>query len=63
MNLIMGVSVAYKDNVPLIVITGDVPTTVKGQDTFQDINLNDVFKPITIRSYNSNTPEKSTEQS
>ena len=58
MNLIMGVSTAYKDNVPLIVITGDVPTTVKGQDTFQDIDLNEVFKPVTIRSYNANTPER-----
>lgn len=58
MNLVMGISVAYKDNVPLIVITGDVSSTVKGEDTFQDIDINAVFKPITIKSYNSNTPEK-----
>ena len=58
MNLVMGVSAAYKDNVPLLVITGDVPKTVKGQDTFQDLDLNCVFKPITIKSFNSTTSEK-----
>ena len=58
MNLVMGVSAAYKDNVPLIVITGDVSSDVKGEDTFQDMDINAVFKPITLKSYNSNTPEK-----
>lgn len=58
MNLVMGVSAAYKDNVPLIVITGDVSSDVKGEDTFQDMDINAVFKPITVKSYNSNTPEK-----
>ncbi|MDD3986069.1 MAG: thiamine pyrophosphate-binding protein, partial [Methanobacterium sp.] len=31
LNLIMGVATAYKDSVPLIVITGDVPTNMKGK--------------------------------
>ena len=58
MNLTMGTAAAYKDNVPIILISGDVDSNVKGQDTFQDIDLNSVFKPITIKSYKVNTPEK-----
>lgn len=58
MNLTMGTAAAYKDNVPIILISGDVDSNVKGQDTFQDIDLNSVFKPITIKSYKVNSPEK-----
>lgn len=58
MNLVMGVSTCYKDNIPLLVITGDVSTDVKGEDTFQDLDLNAVFKPICIKSYFAHSPEK-----
>lgn len=58
MNMVMGVSTAYKDNVPLIVITGDVAKKDKGSDCFQDIDINGVFKPITLKSFYSNSPEK-----
>ncbi|WP_455644707.1 thiamine pyrophosphate-binding protein [Methanosphaera sp.] len=58
MNLVMGVSAAFKDNVPLIVITGDVSKKDKGTDSFQDLDINTVFKPITLKSFYSSTPEK-----
>ncbi|RAP54254.1 MAG: hypothetical protein BZ137_03200 [Methanosphaera sp. rholeuAM130] len=58
MNLVMGVATAYKDNVPLIVITGDVEKDDVNSDCFQQMDLNGVFKPITIKSYYSCTPEK-----
>lgn len=58
LNLTMGVGTAFKDNVPILVLTGDVPTSIKGDDTFQDLPLNDVFRPITIKSYNAYSPEK-----
>jgi acetolactate synthase-1/2/3 large subunit len=51
LNLIMGVATAFKDSVPLLVITGDVPTFVKGKNTLQDIDLVSVFKPMTIKNY------------
>ena len=35
-NLITGVATAYADNVPIIVITGQVPTTIYGKGTYQD---------------------------
>ena len=58
MNLVMGVSTAYKDNVPIIVITGDVEKSKRGSDSFQEMDINSVFKPITLKSYYSCTPEK-----
>ena len=58
MNLVMGISACYKDNIPLLVITGDVSSDVKGDDTFQDLDLNEVFKPICIKSYYAKSPEK-----
>jgi acetolactate synthase-1/2/3 large subunit len=58
MNLVMGVATAYKDSVPLLVITGDVSTQVKGQNTFQDVPQVQVFQPITLRSYDVKKPEE-----
>jgi acetolactate synthase-1/2/3 large subunit len=54
----MGVATAYKDSVPLLVITGDVSSKVKGQNTFQDVPQARVFQPITLRSYNVKKPEE-----
>ncbi|WP_414468337.1 thiamine pyrophosphate-binding protein [Methanobacterium sp. ACI-7] len=51
LNLTMGVATAFKDSVPMLVITGDVNRDVKGKNVFQDIELNEVFKPITLDSF------------
>jgi acetolactate synthase I/II/III large subunit len=58
MNLVMGIATAYKDSVPIIVITGDVPTDVKGKNEFQDIDICAVFRPITLESFDIKTPEE-----
>jgi len=57
MNLVMGVATAYKDSVPIIVITGDVPTDIKGRNEFQDIDICAVFRPITLETFDIKTPE------
>ena len=51
-NLVTGVANAYMDNVPLLVITGQVPTSIYGKGTFQDstkegIDSVAMFDPIT----------------
>ena len=51
-NLITGVANAYMDNTPLLVITGQVPTSIYGKGTFQDSTKEGVdsvamFNPIT----------------
>ena len=40
LNLVMGVATAFKDSVPMMVITGDVPRDLKGKNVFQDIDVN-----------------------
>jgi acetolactate synthase-1/2/3 large subunit len=51
-NLVTGVANAYMDNIPLLVITGQVPTSIYGKGTFQDSTKEGVdsvamFDPIT----------------
>ena len=51
-NLVTGVANAYMDNIPLLVITGQVPTSIYGKGTFQDstkegIDSVGMFNPIT----------------
>jgi acetolactate synthase I/II/III large subunit len=58
LNLIMGVATAYKDSIPLIVITGDVPRDMKGKKGFQDIDIGAVFKPITLKSFDIKNPQE-----
>ena len=57
LNLVMGVATAFKDSVPLIVITGDVPKDLKGKNVFQDIEVNEVFKPITLKTFHIKNTE------
>ena len=58
LNLVMGVATAYKDSVPILVITGDVPTDLKGGNVFQEINICGVFQPITLKSFDVKNPEQ-----
>jgi acetolactate synthase-1/2/3 large subunit len=58
LNFTMGVATAYKDSVPLLILTGDVPTDLRGDDVFQEINVREVFAPITISSCRIKTPEE-----
>lgn len=58
LNLTMGIATAYKDSVPILVITGDTPTDQKGSNVFQEIPTSEVFKPITIRSSQIENPEE-----
>lgn len=58
LNLTMGVATAYKDSVPLLILTGAVPADLGGDDVFQDIDVGEVFAPITLSSYSIKTPEE-----
>ena len=51
MNLVMGVTTAFKDSVPMLVITGDNIYSNQGKDNFQSMKINEIFKNITIRSF------------
>lgn len=51
MNLVMGLSTAFKDSVPLLVITGDNDYSRKDEDIFQNSPINEVFENITVASF------------
>jgi acetolactate synthase-1/2/3 large subunit len=57
LNLVMGVATAFKDSIPLIVITGDVDTDLKGTNVFQDIDIEGVFRPITLKTFHIEDPD------
>lgn len=52
LNMVMGVGVAFKDSIPLLVITGDNSLNHENDDEFQDIDIEAIFKPITIKTFN-----------
>ena len=50
-NLVTGIATAYLDSVPLIAITGNVPNSGIGTDSFQEIDITGVTLPITKHNY------------
>lgn len=50
-NLVTGIATAFMDSVPLVVITGNVATSVIGTDAFQEADITGITMPITKHSY------------
>jgi len=50
-NLITGIADAYMDSVPIICITGQVPTQFIGTDAFQETDVVGITTPITKHNY------------
>lgn len=50
-NTVTGIATAYMDSIPLIVITGQVPTDVLGSDAFQESDMTGITLPIVKHSY------------
>lgn len=46
-NLVMGVTAAFIESVPLVCITGQVPTKYRWKGAFEEADLAEVFRPIT----------------
>ena len=52
LNFTMALATAFKDNVPILVLTGDNELKYRGSDHFQSTPQVDMFKHITRASYN-----------
>ncbi len=52
LNFTMALATAYKDNVPILVLTGDNELKYRGTDQFQTLPQVEIFKNITRASYN-----------
>ncbi|MGN1231018.1 MAG: biosynthetic-type acetolactate synthase large subunit [Anaerotignum sp.] len=50
-NLVTGIATAYLDSVPLVIITGNVPTDLIGQDNFQEVDVFSLTYGIVKHSY------------
>ncbi len=50
-NLVTGIATAMLDSVPMVAITGNVPTSLIGKDSFQEIDITGVTLPITKHNY------------
>lgn len=46
LNVTLPVATAFRDNVPMIIVAGDVPMHSKGSLAVEEVKLVDVFKPI-----------------
>ncbi|MGN0176760.1 MAG: thiamine pyrophosphate-binding protein [Methanobrevibacter sp.] len=52
LNFTMAVATAFKDNIPLLILTGDNELKYRGTDHFQTTPQVEIFKNITRASYN-----------
>ena len=50
-NIVTGLATAYLDSVPMLAVTGNVPTSLLGKDSFQEVDIVDITKTITKRNW------------
>lgn len=50
-NLVTGIATAFMDSTPMIVLTGQVPQSVIGNDAFQEVDITGITLPITKHNY------------
>ena len=50
-NAVTGIATAYYDSIPLVVISGQVPTALIGQDAFQECDAVGVTRPIVKHNF------------
>ncbi|MCD6156492.1 MAG: acetolactate synthase large subunit, partial [Candidatus Atribacteria bacterium] len=50
-NLTTGLATAYMDSVPVVAITGQVPTKLIGKDAFQEADVTGITMPITKHNF------------
>lgn len=57
-NTVTGIATAYMDSSPMVVITGQVPISLLGKDSFQEVDIVGVALPITKHSFFCRTVEE-----
>ena len=50
-NLITGIATAYMDSIPIVAITGQVPSHLLGRDIFQEVDITGAVAPFSKHSY------------
>lgn len=50
-NTVTGIATAYMDSIPMVIITGQVPTPLIGNDAFQEADICGITRPCTKHNY------------
>ncbi|MDJ0815378.1 MAG: biosynthetic-type acetolactate synthase large subunit [Desulfobacterales bacterium] len=50
-NTVTGIASAYMDSIPLVVLSGQVPTALIGNDAFQEVDIVGITRPCTKHNY------------
>ena len=50
-NTITGIATAYMDSIPMVIITGQVPTALIGNDAFQEVDIIGITRPCTKHNF------------
>ncbi len=56
-NLVTGIANAYLDSIPLVAITGNVPVSLLGRDSFQEVDIAGITMPITKHNFIVKNPD------
>ncbi|MFT5419611.1 MAG: acetolactate synthase-1/2/3 large subunit [Candidatus Endobugula sp.] len=57
-NAITGIATAYMDSIPMVVISGQVPSSKIGEDAFQETDMMGVSRPIVKHSFMIKDPSE-----
>ncbi len=50
-NIVSGLASAYMDSIPVVALTGQVPTKLIGNDAFQEVDIVGITRPCTKHNY------------
>lgn len=50
-NTVTGIASAYMDSIPVVILTGQVPTHLIGNDAFQEVDIVGITRPCTKHNY------------
>ena len=50
-NTVTGIATAYMDSIPMVVLTGQVPTALIGNDAFQEVDIVGITRPCTKHNF------------
>lgn len=50
-NTVTGIATAYADSIPLVILTGQVPTGLIGNDAFQEVDIVGITRPCTKHNF------------
>jgi len=50
-NTVTGIATAYMDSIPMVIVTGQVPTPLIGNDAFQEVDIIGITRPCTKHSF------------